>query len=128
MVIFRFAVEELEAFYLADLRALRLAFPEFDQKEAKRYRPDSICKTWELFGRIVGDGGGNKVAWARAICPVLTVDPGKSRSPSFKQLCSGLEELAAAHGDAGPRRKPTKTKPRRAKRAVGKDRTGRRRW
>lgn len=60
VVVFRFAIEEMEAFYLADLKALAAAFPDFDRALAQSYVPDSICGTWELFGRVVGDGGGNK--------------------------------------------------------------------
>ena len=124
VVMVRFAVEELEAFYLADLHALRAAFPDFDQQEATRYIPDSICGTWELFGRVVRDGGGNKVAWARSMGPVITVNPARSRSPSFKELCAGLKELAARAASKSPK----KTKPRRAKRAVEQDKTGKRQW
>jgi hypothetical protein len=51
------AVEETEAFYLGDLGALRRAFPNADMTKARAYHPDSICDTWELFGRIIGDGG-----------------------------------------------------------------------
>jgi hypothetical protein len=124
VVIFRFATEELEAFYLADLKALKAAFPDFDRKLASQYEPDSIIGTWELFGRVVGDDGGNKVAWAQAMAPKVTTDAAKSRSPSFKQLCSGLLELVASPAAPPAKRR----KPRRAKRAVPRDATGKRRW
>ncbi|MDP3158082.1 MAG: hypothetical protein Q8N23_35755 [Archangium sp.] len=86
------ATEETEAFYLGDLHGLRAAFPDADFELAKRYRPDSICDTWELFGKIVGDDGGNKVAWAEAMGTVLTTQASKSRSPSFKQLVKALAQ------------------------------------
>ncbi len=124
VVVFRFAVEELEAFYLADMKALKAAFPDFDSKLAKGYVPDSICGSWELFGRVVGDGGGNKVAWAEAMSKVLSIRPAESRSPSFKELCNGLRELVKPPQIA----KPKRTKPRRAKSAVKRDATGRRKW
>jgi len=124
VVLFRFAVEELEAFYLADVKALKAAFPDFDGKLAKGYIPDSICGTWELFGRVVGDGGGNKVAWAEAMAKVLTTRPAESRSPSFKELCDGLRDLVSPP----PTAKSKRTKPRRAKQAVKRDATGRRKW
>ena len=94
-VVVRLAVEETEAFYLGDLNALARTFPEADLRAARRYQADSICGTWELFGRIVGDGGGNKVAWAEAMGPALTVRPAKSRSPSFRGLISGLLSLVS---------------------------------
>ena len=36
-------------------------------KQARAYEPDSICGTWERFGKIIDDPGGNKVAWAEAM-------------------------------------------------------------
>ena len=89
----RLAVEEFEAFYLGDLRALERAFPTAKMSRARAYVPDSICGTWELFGRIVGDGGGNKVAWAEAMGPRVTTRPEKSRSPSFKAMVAAFMEL-----------------------------------
>ncbi|HYI03062.1 DUF4276 family protein [Hyalangium sp.] len=93
-VLVKVAVEETEAFYLGDLRALERAYPDANMKAARDYTPDSICGTWEIFGRIIGDDGGNKVAWAEAMGPRLTTNAAKSRSPSFKDLCSALSKLA----------------------------------
>ena len=90
------AVEETEAFYLGDLRSLKRAFPDADMDKARAYVPDSICGTWELFGVIVHDGGGNKVAWAEAMGPVLTVKARESRSPSFKKFVKDLLALVPA--------------------------------
>ncbi len=101
----RMAVEETEAFYLGDLSGMSRAFPDADMKRARAYEPDSIVGTWELFGAIVGDGGGNKVAWAEAMGPVLTTRPGHSRSPSFKELVRGLRELLPAPLPPKPRRR-----------------------
>jgi len=103
-VLVRIAVEETEAFYLGDLRALKAAFPAADMARARAYQPDSICGTWELFGSIVGDGGGNKVAWAEEMAPVLTTKANESRSPSFRDLLLGLRELAAARKAPAKRR------------------------
>lgn len=93
------AVEEMEAFYLGDLRALQRAYPAADMEAARAYRPDSICGTWELFGQIVDDGGGNKVAWALAMGPQVTTRPAESRSPSFRKM---VQELHALVPDAQP--------------------------
>jgi hypothetical protein len=87
------AIEETEAFYLGDLRALERAFPDADLRRARAYVPDSIVATWELFGEIVHDGGGNKVAWAEAMGKVVTVQPGRNRSPSFNDLLRALLAL-----------------------------------
>ncbi len=124
MVLFRFAVEELEAFYLADQKALGRAFPKHDRKLARNYVPDSIVGTWELFGKVIGDGGGNKVDWARAMGQVLTTRPEQSRSPSFRELCRGLIWLVTSSAVATEKR----GRPRRAKTAVPKDAAGKRQW
>ncbi len=88
-VIVRLAVEETEAFYLGDLTGLKRAFPRANLKCARAYRPDSICGTWELFGRVVGDAGGNKVDWAERMGPVLTTDAKRSRHPLRKRADPG---------------------------------------
>lgn len=92
------AVEETEAFYLGDLRALKLAFPGADFARAAAYQPDSICGTWELFDQIVNDGGGNKVAWAESMGPRVTISGARSRSPSFRRMVQCLLEIAPVVG------------------------------
>lgn len=84
------AVEETEAFYLGDQAAVLRAFPQANQKLLRDYVPDSIVGTWELFGRIIGDGGENKVAWGEAMGPLVTVSASKNRSPSFRAFRNGL--------------------------------------
>lgn len=106
------AVEETEAFYLGDLKALQRAFPKADLKRARDYKPDSICGTWELFGEIVSDGGGNKVAWAEAIGPILTTKARESRSPSFRELLNGLLELVKDRQVKKVTRRPYRHPPR----------------
>lgn len=89
-VLFCIAVEELEAFYLGDLKGLKRAYPDHNQALARKYQPDSICGTWEYFGGVIRDGGGNKVDWADAMGPVVTTLAAHSRSPSFRALVTGL--------------------------------------
>ena len=103
-IIVRLAVEETEAFYLGDLRALERAFPNADMKRAQKYKPDMICGTWGLFGKIVGDAGGNKVAWAEAMGPVLTTKAEESRSPSFRRFLTGLVEAVPRRSEPKVRR------------------------
>lgn len=119
---FGLATEELEAFYLGDLKALKSAYPRHDRAKLKDYVPDSVCGTWELFGQVIGDGGGNKVAWAQAMGPLLTTNSANSRSPSFRTLCSQMKDMVAAVPVAAP----PSAKPRRAKVATSKDAHGRR--
>jgi hypothetical protein len=60
-VVARIAIEETEAFYLGDLRALKRAFPDADMDRARGYEPDSIRGTWELLGEIVNVDSGDKL-------------------------------------------------------------------
>lgn len=116
------AIEETEAFYLADLRAVKAAFPGANMKMARTYEPDSICGTCELFGRVIGDGGNNKVHWAEQMGPRVTTSAASSRSPSFKRLIATLRALSR------PGASPVKGKKRKYRHAPRgpRKRTGRR--
>lgn len=94
-VVFRIAVEETEAFYFGDLRALAAAFPDADVAQARAFEPDSrpANGTAEAFAKIVGDDTLRKVGWAERMGPKLTTQPGRSRSPSFKALHAGITKL-----------------------------------
>lgn len=96
-VLFRIAIEETEAFYLGDPKAIRGAFPQAKLHLIKGYEQDSICGTWELFQRVVDVRSEDKVRWAEQIAPHLgTVwrGTGENHSPSFQQLCQGLLRIA----------------------------------
>lgn len=110
-VVARIAIEETEAFYLGDLRALKRAFPDADMTRARSYVPDSVCDTWELFGEIVHDDSGDKVGWAEKMGRVITTSPEKSRSPSFRALIRALRRLASP---AAKPKKPSRGKRHRA--------------
>jgi len=107
-VVFRIAVEETEAFYFGDLRALQAAFPDADLERARGFEPDSTPPngTAELFAEVVGDGTPRKVDWAERMGDRLTTRPGESRSPSFQALHAGIAKLVAAPRPA--KRKPKK--------------------
>ena len=113
-LLFRIAVEETEAFYFGDLAGLERAFPSADMVKARAYKPDEVCRTAELFGEVVGDGGLNKVAWAATMGELLTVRPQGSRSPSFKAFHGAFLRLAA------PRSKAVVTPPKRKAKKHGK--------
>jgi Domain of unknown function (DUF4276) len=112
------AVEEMEAFYLGDLRALQRAYPTADMQTARAYVPDSICGTWELFGQVVGDGGGNKVAWAEAMGPHVTTQPAQSRSLSFREMIQQIRALVRAPA-APQKRRPYRHSAKDRKRGTG---------
>jgi hypothetical protein len=96
-VLFRIAIEETEAFYLGDPRAIQAAFPQAKIRRMKDYEQDSICGTWELFQRVIDARSEDKVGWAEKIAPHLATEwrgKGANRSPSFQQLCKGLFRIA----------------------------------
>ena len=88
------ATEEMEAFYLGDLKAVKRAYPDADMELARAYVPDSVCGTWEKFGEIIGDDGGNKVAWAEKMGACVTTNAAQSRSPSFKEMVGKISTLS----------------------------------
>ena len=51
---FRIAVEETEAFYLGDRRAIRAAFRTCRRTPYDSYVQDSVCGTWEVFQAVIG--------------------------------------------------------------------------
>jgi len=107
--VFGLAVEELEAWYLGDRKALLSAYPRAQAKHLRHYDQDSQCGTWELLADAVFEGGaaackapGGKHAgdlkheWARRIGRLLDVEI--NLSPSFQQLRDALRILAPMSG------------------------------
>lgn len=113
-VIVRVAVEETEAFYLGDLRAIEKAYPGANMTLAREYEPDSIVGTWELFGRVIGDDGENKVAWAETMGEAVTISAARTRSPSHRALMRALRRLLKEPSPAPKKRRKYRhpTKPR----------------
>jgi len=92
---FRIAVEEMEAWILGDMEAVRDAYPEAKIIAAEGYEQDSICGTWEVLADVVYPGGRQplcrlgfphtgeaKCNWAREIGPKM--EPARNLSPSFR--------------------------------------------
>lgn len=97
-VLFRIAIEESEGFFLGDPLAVKKAFPQSKVGKIKKYPQDSICGTWEFLRDVIGvpSHSEDKVAWAEAIGPHLTVAwKGRkaNKSPSFCIFCKGLLNL-----------------------------------
>jgi hypothetical protein len=103
-VLARVAVEELEAWYLGDLAAIRAVYPRVPATLNKRkgFRdPDAVAGgTWEALDRILKKagypGGLQKIAAAEAIAPHM--DPGRNISHSFRVFWQGIERVL---GEAG---------------------------
>jgi hypothetical protein len=105
--LFRIATEELEAWYLGDFAALKLAYPDLKQDIFDAYVQDSQIGTWEQLAEMVYPGGLNelhskgkrsslvlqeKANWTKKICPYLNVE--ENRSPSFCCFRDGLRLMA----------------------------------
>jgi hypothetical protein len=91
---FCIAIEEGEAWFLGDLRAVKSAYPAADDSVLNSYLNDSICGTWETLADAVYPGGAKalnkkgwqtvgteKARWAEEISPRM--DPENNASPSF---------------------------------------------
>lgn len=104
VTLFRLAIEEMEAWYLGDRKALLTAYPRVRNDVLTRYKQDSVCNTWELLADAIYPGGAKvirdkgwplpgqmKHQWAEQIGPWLDVD--RNVSPSFKKLRDGLRRL-----------------------------------
>jgi hypothetical protein len=99
----RIVIEELEAWFLGDVPALRVAFPRVPESlgQQARFRdPDAVAGgTWEALERVLQragyfKGGLRKIEAARAIAPHL--DPDRNRSRSFQVFRDVIREIAAA--------------------------------
>lgn len=96
-VLFRIAIEELEAFYLGDPAAIRRAYPQAKPQRMRHYAQDSVCGTWEVFRDVIGATWEDKVEWAERMGLHLGTSwhgGDANRSPSFQQFCQGLLRLA----------------------------------
>jgi hypothetical protein len=103
-VIFRLAIEELEAWYLGDQHAIINAYPAAKRAVLQTYQQDSICGTWEKLADAIIPGGAEKLKsvgwpsagqakceWAARITPHM--DPDNNSSPSFRKFRDALRSL-----------------------------------
>jgi hypothetical protein len=96
VVLFRIAIEEMEAFYLGDPAAIRRAFPQAKLRRLRGYVQDSICGTWELFREVIDAIIEDKPEWAEKMGANLGIEwrgRDANRSPSFQQFCRALLQL-----------------------------------
>ena len=106
-VLFRLAIEEMEAWLLGDRTALMAAFPRAKQAILNGYQQDSVCGTWEVLANAIHPKGSlalkksghatvgtAKHDWARAIAPHMDVE--RNESPSFGKLRDGLRRVVAS--------------------------------
>ncbi|WGT62027.1 DUF4276 family protein [Variovorax paradoxus] len=105
-VLFRLAVEEMEAWLLGDRHALLTAYPKAKKEILDRYQQDSVCGTWELLADAVHPGGSASIkkagwplpgqvkhSWADHIGPLMNIE--QNESPSFRKFRDGLRGIVA---------------------------------
>jgi hypothetical protein len=95
-VLFRIAVEEIESWFLADIEAIRIAYPKAKHLKIAGIRPDSIVGAWERLAEALGRhpadcDGSDKYEWAMKIAPHLDLD--KPKSPSLNAFVQGIASL-----------------------------------
>jgi len=98
VVLHRIAIEELEAWFLGDIPAIRIEFPKIPAKLDKRQKfrdPDAIKGgTWETLDKLLKDYGYQglvKTQFAQQIAPHIAID--NNRSTSFQHFRDGLKML-----------------------------------
>lgn len=98
----RIAIEELEAWFLGDIEAIRAAYPRVSASLASRENfrdPDAIAGgTWEALERELQragyfPGGLGKIEFARKMAE--HVEPGRNQSRSFQVFIDGLRDLCS---------------------------------
>jgi hypothetical protein len=105
--LFRFAIEEMEAWLLGDRMAIQKEFPRAKAHVLDSYAQDSVCGTWETLADAVSAGGSaalkaegwprigqEKCRWASQIGPGLRLE--SNASPSLHAFRTGLLKMTAA--------------------------------
>lgn len=87
-VLFRIAVEEIESWFIADVNAVRIAYPRARLQKIEALPPDAIVGAWEHLAEAVGRkpedcDGSDKTEWAKKISPHLDLNNPKSTSLYF---------------------------------------------
>ncbi len=103
---FRLAIEEMEAWYFGDEKALLQAYPRAKKDVLKKYVQDSVCGTWEMLADATYPGGSAAIKkagwpapgqlkheWAEKIGPRMI--PDTNVSPSFGKLRDGIRRLTS---------------------------------
>jgi len=106
-ILFRLAIEEIEAWYLGDPPALARAYPQSRLKTLTSYVQDRPGRTWEQLADAVYPGGSAalkkqgaplpgdiKHEWAKIIGPLLNLE--QNKSSSFRTFRDGLRSLVAS--------------------------------
>ncbi len=98
VVLHRIAIEELEAWFLGDIPAIRVEYPKVPVNLAKNKKfrdPDAIKGgTWETLDKLLKDYGYQglfKTQFAQRIAPNMNVE--NNRSKSFQVFRDGIRKI-----------------------------------
>jgi len=96
----RIAVEELEAWFLGDIEALRRVYPRLPANLAQRQKfrdPDRVPGgTWETLEAVLQSCGYHPAGYPKMSAAQhisLYMQPDRNRSHSFQVFCQGLQAL-----------------------------------
>jgi hypothetical protein len=99
-VLNRIVIEELEAWFLGDIDALRQVFPRLPASLASRQKfrdPDAITGgTWETLERLLQTNGYYRSGYPKVLAAhliSLNMEPQRNRSHSFQIFYRGLQSL-----------------------------------
>ena len=106
-VLFRFAIEEMEAWLLGDRTAILREFPRAKMHVLDSYLQVSVCGTWETMADAVFPGGApalkaegwprigqEKCKWASQVGRHLSVE--SNLSPSLRVFRNGVLKMSGA--------------------------------
>lgn len=92
-VLFRIAMEEIEAWFIADRKAVKAAYPAASFQGVPKSNPDLIADPSDVLAKCLGEPlpctGQMKAVWAENIAPRLNL-----RSPQSPSLGKFIEGIA----------------------------------
>lgn len=96
-VMFKLAIEETESWFIADLKALQMAFPgQIKKHMLKNIEPDAIVGAAQKLAEALGMNpqmiaGPTKFNWAKKIAPHLDLE--NPMSPSFRDFIKSIGDI-----------------------------------
>jgi len=104
----RLAIEEIEAWILGDLAAVRRAYPLMKEYILKSYEQDAVCGTWEVLADAVFHGGSERLVeigypqigrekchWAENIGQYMDVHTNQCRVSVSFMICSNAGQMCS---------------------------------
>lgn len=92
-VLYRIAMEELEAWFLADAAAIQAAYPNADLSKIPVQPPDEVDDPSDRLAEVLNVplpcSGADKFEWAKRISPKIKLR--QPASPSLKKFIDGIQ-------------------------------------